>query len=825
MIQQQSPIKLFYSYAHSDEEYRNELEKHLSTLRHRGVIKEWFDRKIVPSDHWGSEISKHLEEAHIILLLVSVDFLNSTYCFNIEMKRALERHELGEAIVIPIILRACGWQGTPFSSLLALPKDGKPVKLWDDRDEAWVDVIQGIESACQKLEASILQTNISSTEILDSNLDPLYSQLKLAANKYIKWYEGNYKTARKYVELDARNHLNNPRGPLFNAVNHLLNSTNNAIAILGEFGTGKTTFARHLVYVKAREWLENPESARLPILLRLYDYDYRAAQSIEEWIVAVLRDSKARVIMSTDDLKQLIEMNRLILVFDGFDEMTGSPDADRIRRNQNAIGKLRWAGSSIVVTCRTTFFEAAVEEAVFETFSRFYIEEMTNHQFIDCVRKTIPNDWEKFDDFVKNQSEYLQDLVKRPLFIDMLIELDYKSLGKIKNVADLYYELTDKWIGKQSYRSGAQYDIRDRRTAIEELAYKMLLDDKNALDSRELEMAAKEISIQIGGESTNTRAKEIDFRDISNYTFLKREQRDKFRFSHHSFMEYFVASKIARELEEGNTKSLEKRILYEEIYEFLAGIFERDDRYQTLTRTLLNLNAGAIARVNTIPPLRKQRNKNAIDSLLIAHIQDPSPLVRFVSGYTLAILLYEYQDLFSNSEKEIIKNKLIAAYQEEGNSFVRLRMAYLITDGEYHTFEELNPSYDFDDNSLDSISIVPGIMHAYERVIKVNREHEYVIEESIRILTVYCILKDENADRNIKEYRNTLKKYILKYGAKHDDEKIRRISIWSIGKLDLLNEKNDDSTLFQKVIEKGVGDGRAIVKAMSAEILSRFRQN
>jgi hypothetical protein len=42
------------------------------------------------------------------------------------MKKALERHDNGEAIVVPIILRPCDWQSAPFGRLVALPKDGKP---------------------------------------------------------------------------------------------------------------------------------------------------------------------------------------------------------------------------------------------------------------------------------------------------------------------------------------------------------------------------------------------------------------------------------------------------------------------------------------------------------------------------------------------------------------------------------------------------------------------------------------------------------------------------------------------------------------------------
>src|SRR6266704_5328694 len=95
-----SPIEVFYSYAHADEKLRNELEKHLALLKQQGYISEWHDRRVLAGREWERDIDQHLNTARIILLLVSADFLASDYCYGIEMKRALERHEAGEAIVI-----------------------------------------------------------------------------------------------------------------------------------------------------------------------------------------------------------------------------------------------------------------------------------------------------------------------------------------------------------------------------------------------------------------------------------------------------------------------------------------------------------------------------------------------------------------------------------------------------------------------------------------------------------------------------------------------------------------------------------------------------
>jgi hypothetical protein len=141
------PIEVFYSYSHKDEDLRNELEAHLALLRREGSITGWHDRKIGAGTEWKNSINEHLESARVILLLISSDFLASDYCYDIELKRAMERHNSGEARVIPIILRSCDWASAPFVKLQALPKNAKPIKSWDDRDEAFTDVAAGIREA------------------------------------------------------------------------------------------------------------------------------------------------------------------------------------------------------------------------------------------------------------------------------------------------------------------------------------------------------------------------------------------------------------------------------------------------------------------------------------------------------------------------------------------------------------------------------------------------------------------------------------------------------------------------------------------------------
>jgi hypothetical protein len=147
-------LRVFFSYSHADENYRNELEKHLMSLKHQGIIESWHDRRILPGEEWANRIDDELRYADIILLLVSSDFIASRYCYELEMQEALALHERGEGVVIPVILRPCHWTGLPFGKLQAATKDGQPVEKYPSLDDAFLEITQNIEKIAKRLSTS-----------------------------------------------------------------------------------------------------------------------------------------------------------------------------------------------------------------------------------------------------------------------------------------------------------------------------------------------------------------------------------------------------------------------------------------------------------------------------------------------------------------------------------------------------------------------------------------------------------------------------------------------------------------------------------------------
>ena len=143
-------VKVFLSYTHVDEEFKNKLDVHFAPLKRNNKVETWNDRKLVPGTLFDTEIKKHLCEDDVIILLISADFINSDYCYEIEMKKAFERMQNNDAIVIPIILRPCLWQETPLADIQVLPKDGTPISKYEDSDDAYYEIVKSINNRIEE---------------------------------------------------------------------------------------------------------------------------------------------------------------------------------------------------------------------------------------------------------------------------------------------------------------------------------------------------------------------------------------------------------------------------------------------------------------------------------------------------------------------------------------------------------------------------------------------------------------------------------------------------------------------------------------------------
>ncbi len=148
----QKAARLFLSYAKEDEPFLNQFLNQLSILKRRNIIAPWSEQDILPSEKWAEKSREKLKEADIIVLLVSAAFLANDEKWENDLELAMERHQKGEALVVPILLKDCMWELAPFADLLILPRNGEPISSTDvgKRDAVWRKVTSEIKKLLDK---------------------------------------------------------------------------------------------------------------------------------------------------------------------------------------------------------------------------------------------------------------------------------------------------------------------------------------------------------------------------------------------------------------------------------------------------------------------------------------------------------------------------------------------------------------------------------------------------------------------------------------------------------------------------------------------------
>lgn len=182
------PVHIFISYCHEDHDFRQRLEDHMVALKRDGSCDAWTDREILVGDTMDKKISCSLNEADIVLLLVSIDFLNSDYCMSKEFKEALQRKKkTGYPRIIPIIARACDWMSIPELAELKSTLDGTPIKEFQNMDEAYLGIVKEIRKVIQKIKNDIFVQENYYFPTDDDSLILLYIILEYGKLKNRRW--------------------------------------------------------------------------------------------------------------------------------------------------------------------------------------------------------------------------------------------------------------------------------------------------------------------------------------------------------------------------------------------------------------------------------------------------------------------------------------------------------------------------------------------------------------------------------------------------------------------------------------------------------------
>jgi hypothetical protein len=181
--------------------------------------------------------------------------------------------------------------------------------------------------------------------------------------------------------------------PLDDYVNlRLFEEGHGKLALLGNFGTGKSTFCRKYAHDLAVQY-KNDQISRIPLVVSLSDYDSRL--HIQQLILNTLQ-FRHNINITNTVCQELQRIGRFVLLFDGFDEMASRVDPDTIRENLREINKVsEIAENKFLLTCRTHFFRDKVQAEVLTDFDILYIPEWGARELEEYVQKRLGGDWEK----------------------------------------------------------------------------------------------------------------------------------------------------------------------------------------------------------------------------------------------------------------------------------------------------------------------------------------------------------------------------------------------------------------------------------------------
>ena len=387
-----------------------------------------------------------------------------------------------------------------------------------------------------------LRSLVTESRIPDLYVDP--SCYKLVVN-----VSGHVIEQDKYSSLDK--HVDewlNERGKM-----HL--------SILGEFGAGKTWFCRHYAYRQLHRYLEDPAHQRLPLLVTLRDFSkaMTAKQLIND---ALLEQYNLPFVGSAFEIFKIMNKQaKLLLILDGFDEMSRQVDYQTVVDNFWELATLVDENSKIILTSRTEYFRWAKEsEKVLSgaeygrrtiilsppKFEVLYLEEFEDSKIIELIEKRIGKDKGAFLAHRILGAPNIAAMARKPILIELLLAaLDDVSAGILENTGYVYLYSTNKLLVRNIDTKRSFTTTSDKLYFLCELAWEMIKND-------ELRIHYKDIPVRIkfyfGERIQNQQELDSWDYDLRNQTLLHRDAAGYYEFAHKSLAEYFVAFKFGAEL-------------------------------------------------------------------------------------------------------------------------------------------------------------------------------------------------------------------------------------------------------------------------------------
>jgi uncharacterized protein YjbI with pentapeptide repeats len=439
----------------------------------------------------------------------------------------------------------------------------------------------------------------------DPPLEEVYIPLRAERRRYPNQADTNVAavTATKLAAVSLEKYKVTWKGDLEQEVKRWLSDPSTTrLAVIADYGSGKSTFCRHLATSLARDYLAAQEheryQQRIPLLISLSDFS-RTPVDLNGYLVSYLKQYCRVDNPDAEALMKMAEAGLLLFLLDGFDEMSSRATDDTVAMNIEQFEHLaNISQNKVVLTTRPEYFlTLRQEQQLLQTYPCLYLQPFDEEQVNLYLQKRVPLLKASGDEPIKDWMYYrqrideihdLSDLARRPVLLEMIVKTlpVLVAQGDKVNRPNLYQRYLEGELERQIRKQ--RRDLRIKREKrfeiIERVAVELYQTGRIELTSKEILKISEKLLTPEQQEEM-----EGSLREIVTCSFLVRTA-SEYRFSHQSFLEYLVALHLAKDIRSNKPGTLWYQPLTRPIRDFLLELETRVAQRNSITVDADNTN-------------------------------------------------------------------------------------------------------------------------------------------------------------------------------------------------------------------------------------------
>jgi len=392
------------------------------------------------------------------------------------------------------------------------------------------------------------------------------------------------------------------------------------LAILGEFGSGKTLFCNKLVEQMASDY---KPGNKISVLIRLGDIERYGHKNLKALLVEQIQ-TKFDLPSSTPtwrEIKEIIQSDEIILIFDGLEEMTMKGTQFKMRDNFREILSTIGTGVKYIIACRAHYFSTAKEEKYLAITQKVDEIERLIKEEIDTRRLSIayiePFDYVDIRIYLnmKRQENLYQkierfynlaDLAKRPIFLDLIVQTmkDYEFSGKVITGTELYRQYVEECFKREAKERKIGLSPEQQSQIVEEIAFKVYEKRRNFIN--------RDLIEEVWNSMTQNKTEKAIEEFMRKYPFFRRADKaeKQLEFIHQSFLEFFVASRISRSIAKYKSDLYAAEYLTNQIDRYLYELLDRSGNIGIIVNWLKKKDSNVNLRMNCALTLGRSGRSN-----------------------------------------------------------------------------------------------------------------------------------------------------------------------------------------------------------------------